>query len=434
MDKIFSKFIEVREEEADTPAIISKIKLQKGSREFAPFTINKNSHANLRYIVQAFLDSPNIGVGYTTIDKSKGEIEPQLKKKSLYLTGGAVRDHLLGKTPRNYDLVTDATASEIEMILSKSKDGFIKTQPRVTPPPQKIKEYRNLPNPDDRNRIFYPCRWDRKGKELEICVEINEEKFYLATLSKTPKSRYASPHEGQAAKSIEEDAENRDFTVNALYIPLTNVDGDNIDLLDPVGGAHDIKKNAMVPVKDGLEARLQEDPHTAFRYAKFNSRFNKNQNIPRKHQELISQYTDPSQFNHDVSKSEYVSGLEHPDSNPRNFIKNLGSTNLLGIVFPNLNFSTDDVPVNFKGDRWLATAWILRNNDPYDVKHILSNTGWSTQEASDIAHLIKMYQNSSNLNSAMTMGSGCLQPGITRGKIRDWIKITGMNDNPYDFY
>lgn len=435
MDKIFSKFIETREEkQSNETSIISKIKLQKGSREFAPFTVNKNSHANLRYIIQAFAESPNIGVGYTTIDKSKGEIEPQLKKKNLYLTGGAVRDHLKGKTPRNYDLVTDATPSEIEMILSKSEQGFIKTQPKVPTPPQKNKNYQNLPVAEGQEKIFYPCRWDNSGKELEICVEIKSEKFYLATLSKTPKSRNVTPSEGVAATSIEEDAANRDFTVNALYIPLNNSDGDNVDLLDPVGGAHDLKKGALVPVNGELEDRLKEDPNTGFRYAKFNSRFNGNSNLPKKHIDMIAKHSQPYNFDAKVAKDEYVNGLEHPDSNPRNFMRNLDYTNLLGMVFPGLDFSTENLPSNFMGDRWLSTAWILRNNNPHHVKQVLVNSGWTQQEASDIAHLVRIYQNSSNYSNLQDLNSGCMQPGITRGKLRDWLKFIGSNDISIDYY
>jgi tRNA nucleotidyltransferase/poly(A) polymerase len=435
MDNIFSRFIELREEnESNGPSIVSKIKLQKGNRQFAPFTVNKNSHSNLRYIIQAFIDSPKIGVGYTTIDKSKGEIEPQLKRKSLYLTGGAVRDHLVGKTPRNYDLVTDATPSEIEMILSKSDQGFTKVKPQIDFPPNKAREYQRLPDPVNKNKIFYPCRWDANGKELEICIEINGEKFYLATFSKTPKSRNITPSEAVAATSIEEDAANRDFTVNALYIPLNNTDGENADLLDPVGGAHDLKKGALVPIHDDLDNRMTEDPTTGFRYAKFNSRLNKNANLPKKHIDIIAKHANPYNFDSKIVKDEYINGLEHPDSNPRNFLKNLSYSKLLNMVFPGLEFNTEDIPANFMGDRWLSTAWILRNNDPLFIKQILVSSGWSQQEASDIAYLVKIYQNSHKYSDLQGMTSGCMRPGITRGKIREWMKLIGRDDISMEYY
>ena len=44
----------------------------------------------------------------------------------LYVVGGAVRDALLGKTPKDYDLATDAVPDKVEEIIAKA--GF-KTLP-----------------------------------------------------------------------------------------------------------------------------------------------------------------------------------------------------------------------------------------------------------------------------------------------------------------
>lgn len=40
----------------------------------------------------------------------------------LYVVGGAVRDALLGKTPKDYDLATDAVPDKVEEIMNKA--GF----------------------------------------------------------------------------------------------------------------------------------------------------------------------------------------------------------------------------------------------------------------------------------------------------------------------
>lgn len=37
----------------------------------------------------------------------------------LYVVGGAVRDMILGKEPKDYDLVSDATPDEVELMLSR---------------------------------------------------------------------------------------------------------------------------------------------------------------------------------------------------------------------------------------------------------------------------------------------------------------------------
>ena len=40
-------------------------------------------------------------------------------KKQLYLVGGCVRDLLLGKEPKDYDLTTNATPDEVKKIITK---------------------------------------------------------------------------------------------------------------------------------------------------------------------------------------------------------------------------------------------------------------------------------------------------------------------------
>ncbi len=47
-------------------------------------------------------------------------------KHKLYVVGGAVRDAILGKTPKDYDLATDAEPDKVEQMMAKA--GF-KTLP-----------------------------------------------------------------------------------------------------------------------------------------------------------------------------------------------------------------------------------------------------------------------------------------------------------------
>jgi tRNA nucleotidyltransferase/poly(A) polymerase len=52
------------------------------------------------------------------------QIQDVFKKNGykLYVVGGAVRDALLGKTPKDYDLATDAVPDKVEEIMDKA--GF----------------------------------------------------------------------------------------------------------------------------------------------------------------------------------------------------------------------------------------------------------------------------------------------------------------------
>lgn len=455
MKKFFANYFQLREETGAKPSegdgekvgsngdgnlpgagnITSRIKLQKkeGSREFTPFTINKTTHPNLRVLIKAFADSQNVGVGYTTIDKSKGEVEPNLKKKVLYLTGGAVRDHLKGKTPRNYDLVTDATPSEMRMILTQPDTQFTETKPREGDYASD-ERYAKLPAPGTKNKIFYASRWDKQGKELEVTSEINGEQFSIATLSKSSKSRRVQPDKGQSAASVEEDSANRDFTINSLYIPLTTADGDNSELIDPHGGAHHLKNGEVKAVGDDLESRIAEDPSTALRYMKMVTRYGKSDKIPEKDQQSISRHKDLAGVDKDTVRKEFLSGLEHPDSDPRKYMKMFQNTGLLNSVFPGVDFDPEQMPEDFRGDRWLAPAWVLRNNDPEDIKTMLSNGGWSKQESGDIAYLVKLYQwgakNKFDPKDFYDMKSA--HTGLTSSKVREWMQMAKANGPEVD--
>lgn len=432
MKSNFLDYFNLREEaESKESSITSKIKLQQkdGSKEFTPFTVDKNSRPNLRILIKAFENSKNVGVGYTTMDKSKGEIEPLLKKKTLYLTGGAVRDHLKSKTPRNYDLVTDATMSEIRMILKNAEPKFTETKPLNN----SSEEYRKLPNSIGKNRFFYVSRWDKEGKEIEFTVVINKEKFDLAPFSKNGKSRMVTPDKIEPTSSLEDDANSRDFTINSLYIPLTNSDGDNSDLIDPHGGANHLKQKNIKAI-NGLESKLNYDPTTAIKYVKFLNRFGDPDNIPEEEINSIKKIKNLSPK--DYVKQEFISSIENKDIDPRKFIKSSGQTGLLNLIFPDMEFDLEDIPEDFKGDRWLVTAWVLKDNDPEKVKDLLNNTSWTKQEINDILYLINLYNwgEKNNFDHTKFYDIKNAQNGLSKNKIKNWLDMVRLNDKRADSF
>lgn len=439
MKTLFSQYVTFREENENQPKslkVTSRIKLQKnpGSKEFSPFTVNRTMHPNLRLLIKAFSGSDKVGVGYTTIEKNKGEIEPQLKKKQLWLTGGAVRDHLKGKTPNNYDIVTDATPSEIRMILSQPEAGFTEAKPR-TGNYSSDERYAKLPAAGSKNKIFYASRWDKTGKELEMTAEINGEKFELSTLGKHSKSRNIEPDKAEPATSVEEDADTRDFTINAMYIPLNSPDGDNSELVDPHGGAHHLKNNEIVPIGD-FNKTLEADPGTSLRYMKVLNRYGNPDNVPEKHKEALARHKDMTNFPKEKIRKEFLDGLEHPDVDPRKYLKSFKSTGLLGTVFPGVDFDEEDMPENFQGDRWLATAWLLKDNDIEAIKKMLIGGGWSKQEANDIAYLVKMYQwgSKNKFDSEQFYDMKQMHTGLAKSKVREWMQMVKTHGPEVDSF
>ena len=424
MDNQFARYMKLREEQEGQPVsgVTARIKLEKkqGSREFTPFIIDKNHHSNLSKLVRAFLDSDKVTLGYTTIEKNKGEVEPQLKRKSLYLTGGAVRDHLMGKTPKNYDLVTDATPSEIRMILSQN--GFQEVKPNKIDGSPK---YDRLPSAGRKSTVFYATRWDKKGREIEFTAEVNGQPYTLSTLSKSPKSKFGTPDEVAMASSVEEDAANRDWTINAMYIPLKNDDGSNNELIDPFGGANHLKNGEIKPIGDKFADRMAEDPMTAMRYVNHFNRFGKGE-MPESIKKTIAAHKDFSAPSCGCAnmKDAFVGGLENPDVDPRKYMASLSDTGLIDKVFPGITFDVQDMPEGFRGDRWLATAWIMRNNHPTDVRDMLVNGGWTRQEANDISYLVKMYQwAGNNFDPDHFYDVIHTHTGLTKGKIKEWMTM-----------
>jgi len=411
MGNLFSNYMRLREQSEGVPqGVTATIKLQRkdGSREFAPFVIDKDNHPNLARIVSAFLNSDKVPIGYTTLDKNKGEVAPQLKKKSLWLTGGAVRDHLLGKTIKNFDLVTDATASEIKMILQHA--GFLEAG----------SESGQMAR--SRNRFFYPTRSDKKGKPVEYVATVNGQPFHISTLSKSPKSRFAQPDEAQTATSIEEDAANRDFTINAMYIPLTNDDGPNSELIDVFGGANHLRSGELKAIGEKFDDRLKEDPGTALRALNQHSVYGDGE-FPEKYMKSIKD-ADLSSCGKDRLRSMFVSGIEHPDCNPRKFVKLYSKAGVLGHMFPDMDVD-EEMPEDMRNDRWMVTAKLLGKHNPDDVKQTLCDMGWSAPEGRDVAYLVKLNKWAANKFDPSSFNDLYdSHTGLTKNKIRDFMIVT----------
>lgn len=364
----------------------SEVKLSD-TGEFKPFIVDDEHHKNLKPIVKAFVESGKVpfpGVAgfpdkFSTVDGDKGEITPKIKKKNLYLTGGAVRDHLKSKTPRDYDLVTDATPEEIRLILKHNDFKEIK-------PEKALKRHEHLPEKGG-NKSFYAQKWDRSGKEFVFIVKVNNQEFELSTLRKDHKGEFGALPEKISFSSLEEDAEKRDLTINSLYIPLTNYDGPNAKIIDPHGGVHHLKDNDVKFVGNPKD-RLKENPLRALRYIRFAAVHGKD-TIPEDIQEAIDEIKDLSQVEQEKIKDEFMKGLEDPDVDTKKYIKLYKAAGLLPAVFRGAEFKLNS-PEDFNDtkDKKLAVAWILRGNPKYVLNNSLSH--WKPRERDDIQYLVDL--------------------------------------------
>jgi poly(A) polymerase len=156
-----------------------------------------------------------------------------------YLVGGCVRDSLLGATPKDFDVATDAHPGEVRAV------------------------FRNCRLIGRRFRLAHV--YFRGGKVIEV-----------ATFRKNPTDVAEDVGEGEGGDLLitrdnvfgtaEEDAVRRDFTVNGLfYDPATG------EVIDYVGGRADLDARRIATIGDP-EIRMREDPVRALRAVRFAAR------------------------------------------------------------------------------------------------------------------------------------------------------------------
>ena len=139
-----------------------------------------------------------------------------------YLVGGAVRDLLLGKKPKDFDIVTEAT------------------------PPQIKKIFRN-------SRII--------GKRFRLVHVFFGPKFFEVSTFRSNENGSV----GNLFGTIEQDVKRRDFSINALYYDISKE-----QIIDYCGGVSDIKKNILKPLI-ALDRIFTEDPVRIIRAIKYSS-------------------------------------------------------------------------------------------------------------------------------------------------------------------
>ena len=378
-------------EEQEPNYIVSKVRLKDNDKsgEFRPFIVNYMSNPVLKSVIKAFGNSGEIKLGYSTIQKGKGILHPTLKRKSLYLTGGSLRDHLKNQTVLEYDCVTDASPDEIRMIL-KSRSAELKEVKPLSDDIQILSNYQNLEEMEGKKRVFFASRWDAEGDEMEFTVMIDGQKIYISTFSFNSKNRMLTPKKRSFATSPEEDARSRDLTINALYINLKNDDGENSELIDPLGGVFDLK-NGKIALISEKEKPFEKDPYLPYRIANLAARYAFNKKIPDDINQKIKEY-DHSNYEEDkkVLKRYYLAAVENINIPTDSYISNLIHSHLIKQLFPDsvIQHPSTQLPNN----KILVTGYILQKNMPMKTAKMLEEMGWSKNDVENIIKFMKLAQ------------------------------------------
>ena len=179
---------------------------------------------------------------------SKTEISPNAlsvlnrlnsAKYQAYLVGGSVRDLLLRYSPKDFDVATNATPTQVKRL------------------------FRNA-------RII-----GRRFKLAHILFhrEIIEVATFRGQENNAEEAQQKTNERGMLIRdnvygTLEEDAWRRDFTINSLYYDIVSA-----SIIDYTGGFSDIQKKCVRMIGDPT-TRYQEDPVRMLRAIRFSAKLN----------------------------------------------------------------------------------------------------------------------------------------------------------------
>jgi poly(A) polymerase len=173
-------------------------------------------------------------MAYMTKREAAEEVRHRLTRRGYkaYYVGGCVRDTLLGRIPKDYDITTSATPEQV-------KELFEKTIPVG----------------------------ERFG--VTIVHVVSDRHVEVATFRKDGAySDGRHPDTVEYSTDPADDVWRRDFTVNGLLMKTLNVSTVDENVIDYVGGMYDMKRNQLRAIGKA-DDRFTEDPLRMLRAIRF---------------------------------------------------------------------------------------------------------------------------------------------------------------------
>lgn len=169
-----------------------------------------------------------------------------------YLVGGGVRDLLLGKTPKDFDVSTSATPEEVAALFNNAR--IIGRRFKIV--------HLNYGG-DNIIEVTTFRKGDSKSVKQVSDHPVNNQHYRVQANDSGMLVR-----DNNYSKRLSSDAKRRDFTINAIYF-----DVETGELIDYHGGLYDLTQGVIDIIGDP-DVRYHEDPVRILRAARFVAKLN----------------------------------------------------------------------------------------------------------------------------------------------------------------
>ena len=300
------------------------------------------------------------------------------KKNSfkLFIVGGAVRDFLLNKKIKDFDLATDAVPDKVEEIMNDA--GF-----------------RTLPT----------------GKAFGVINVFTDQGEYEIATFREDLSGGRRP-DAVSFTDIEGDVKRRDLTINALFYDI-----DTKEIVDLVGGVEDLKKG-IVRTVGAPEDRFGEDRLRILRAIRFAGRFG-NQLDPATDLALKKDASLEG-ISGERIRDEFIKGIVSAKSQ-KDFLQMLDKYGLFDWIFKGLDVDMGVVSRlgNYNHDDYIVLlARLLKKNNLDVLKKKLNELKYTVEEIKAITFLIAMLK--LDVDTAVILKKAEQNSGVTPEQIRDF--------------
>jgi tRNA nucleotidyltransferase/poly(A) polymerase len=287
---------------------------------------------------------------------------------------------ILGKEPKDIDLVSDATPDDVKEILPD--------------------EYRIIPKGEAFGivQIITP-----EGGDYEIAR-------YREDIGKGRRP------DSVKFSTIDSDALRRDLTINALYYDINNN-----KIIDFVNGYEDILKRNIKTVGKA-EERFDEDRLRILRAFRFSARFNSN--LDQDIIEALRKNNSLEGISEERIRDEFLKGIKSAQSVVK-FLSDLDNYGLLKQILNGLNYNSKDFIETH--DHIVLLANLLKNNSVKDIQTKLNQLKYTLEEIKKISFLVEFL----NFNPEKVFYFKVKEnvSKISSGELLEFAKFNSMNMN-----